>query len=170
MRLDGSCQCGKIRFHVESETPYPFMYCYCSICRKTEGTAFGCNLMGKSDTLRVAGKRHLRFYHPVIREKGRRPVRSGGERWFCGACGTHLWVQDDRWPEGVWPNAGAIDTELPTPPTQVHMMLRYKPRWVPVSGSGPRFPRYPRLSIAQWHERHGLTRREGGGRRRRRAR
>jgi hypothetical protein len=55
MRLEGSCQCGKIRFRVESETPVPFMYCYCSICRKTTGGAFGCTVMGKRDTLRVTG-------------------------------------------------------------------------------------------------------------------
>jgi hypothetical protein len=154
MRLDGSCQCGKVGFRVDSDTPYPFMYCYCSICRKTEGTAFGCNLMGKRATLVVRGRRHLRRYHPVVRDPGKRPVRSRGERWFCGACGSHLYVLDARWPEGVWPNAAAIDTPLPTPPEQVHMMLRFKPAWVPVPGRGPRYRAYPPLSIAAWHERH----------------
>jgi hypothetical protein len=155
MRLAGSCQCGKVRFRVDSDTPYPFMYCYCSICRKTAGGPFGCNIMGRRDTLRVTGKRHLRCHHAVIRERGRRAVRSRGERWFCAACGTHLYVLDDRWPEGVWPNAGAIDTPLPKPPEQVHIMLRFKPAWVPVPGPGPRYPRYPELSIAEWHERKG---------------
>jgi hypothetical protein len=171
MRLEGSCQCGKVGFRVESDTPYPFMYCYCSICRKTEGTAFGCNLMGRRDTLAIRGKRHLAMYHPVIRTPRKRPVRSHGERWFCRRCGTHLYVLDARWPEGVWPNAGAIDTPLPTPPAQVHMMLRYKPAWVPVAGRGTRHREYPPLSIAEWHERHGLTGRSDPPRtRRRRAR
>jgi hypothetical protein len=170
MRLDGSCQCGKVRFRVESDTPYPFMYCYCSICRKTAGVAFGCNVMGKRATLRVTGKRHLRVHHAVMRERGKRPYRSRGERWFCGACGTHLYLLDDEWPDGVWPNAGAIDTALPAPPSQVHIMLRYKPAWVPVPGRGPRYPDYPELSIAEWHARHGLTgrpRKGGHGRTRR---
>jgi hypothetical protein len=162
MRLDGSCQCGKVRFSVESETPYPFMYCYCSICRKTEG-AFGCNVMGKRETLHVTGKRHLRRYHPVVRDPGRRPYRSRGERCFCAACGTHLFVLDERWPEGVWPSAAAIDTPLPSPPSRVHIMLRFKPRWVPVPGRGQRYREYPRLSIAEWHERRGLTARGGRG-------
>ena len=156
MRLDGSCQCGKVRFRVESETPYPFMYCYCSICRKTTG-AITCNIMGKRETLRVTGKQYLRCHHAVIRNPGKRPVRSEGERWFCGECGSHLYVLDDRWPDGVWPNAAAIDTPLPEPPEHVHLMLRYKPKWVPVPGAGPRFPEYPKLSIADWHEQHGLT-------------
>jgi hypothetical protein len=164
MLLRGSCQCGKVRFRVESETPFPFMYCYCSICRKTAGGPFGCNVMGTRASLRVTGRRHLRVYHARIREPGRRTEVSPGERWFCGGCGTHLYVLDDRWPEGVWPNAGAIDTPLPVPPQYVHMMLRYKPAWVQVSGRGQRVPRYPELSIAEWHERH--ARKAGRGRRR----
>ena len=168
MRLDGSCQCGKVTFRVESETPYPFMFCYCSICRKTTG-AVTSNIMGKRDTLRVTGKRHLRVHHAVLRAPGQRPLRSRGERWFCGACGSHLYVLDDRWPEGVWPNAAAIDTPLPVPPEHVQLMLRYKPDWVPTVADGPRYPEYPELSIAEWHERHGLTQRAAPRPRRRRA-
>jgi hypothetical protein len=156
MRLDGSCQCGKVRFRVDSATPYPYMYCYCSICRKTAGGPFGCNIMGRRETLVIRGAKHLRCYHAVIRRRGRRPVRSEGERWFCADCGSHLYVLDGRWPEGVWPNAAAIDTSLPVPPEHVHLMLRYKPKWVVVAGRGPRYAEYPPLSIAEWHERHGL--------------
>ncbi|MGH7822644.1 MAG: GFA family protein [Candidatus Binatia bacterium] len=157
MVLHGSCQCGKVRFRVQSDTPYPFMYCYCSICRKTAGGPFGCNLMGRRDTLQVTGRKHLRVYHAVIREKGKRAVRSRGERWFCRECGSHLYALDDRWPEGVWPNAGVIDTPLPAAPENVHIMLRYKPAWVHVAGRGPRHPEYPDLSIAEWHAQHGLS-------------
>ena len=89
MRLLGSCQCGKVAFRVESVTPYPFMFCYCSICRKTTG-AVTCNIMGRHETLRVTGRRHLRCHHAVMRARGRRAVRSSGERWFCALCGTHL--------------------------------------------------------------------------------
>src|SRR6185369_2053469 len=94
IELAGSCQCGKVRFTVQSETPYPFMYCYCSICRKTEG-AFGCNIMGVRDTLRVTGKANLRVHHAVMRKRGGRATRSEGERWFCVRCGTHLYLLDD---------------------------------------------------------------------------
>lgn len=45
---------------------------------------------------------------------------------------------------------------LPAPPEHVHLMLTYKPGWAPVPGDGPRFDEYPELSIADWHDRHGL--------------
>ena len=154
MRLEGSCQCEKVRFRVQSETPVPFMFCFCSICRKTTGGAFGCNIMGVRATLKVTGAKNLRRYHARIRRPGKPTEISEGERWFCGVCGTHLYVLDKRWPEGVWPNAGAIDTPLPRAPAHVFMMTRYKPDWVPLDGlgEGPRYPEYPELSIAAWHE------------------
>lgn len=160
MLLEGSCQCGKVSFTVDSETPYPFMFCYCSICRKTSG-AVTSNIMGKRDTLKVKGARYSKRYHAVIRKKGRPDRRSEGERWFCGECGSHLYVLDDRWPGGVWPNAAAIDTPLPVPPEHVQLMMRYRPDWVPTVDDGPRFPEYPELSIAAWHEEKGLTKKSG---------
>lgn len=156
MLLEGSCQCGKVTFTVDSETPYPYMFCYCSICRKTSG-AVTCNIMGKRDSLKVKGEKHLKLHHAVMRKKGKPDTHSEAERWFCAECGSHLYLLDDRWPEGVWPNAASIDTPLPVPPEHVHLMTRYRPEWVPMVDDGPRFPEYPKLSIAAWHEEHGLT-------------
>lgn len=161
MQIVGSCQCEKVKFSALSETPVPFMYCFCSICRKCTGGLFGCNIMARRETLKVTGRKYLRVYHARVKRKGKPAARSEGERWFCGLCGTHLYVLDDRWPDGVWPNVGAIDSKLPSAPEHVFMMVRYKPRWVPdaILGDGPRFPEYPKLSIMQWHEERGLRRR-----------
>jgi hypothetical protein len=38
MLLKGSCHCGAVGFEVESHTPVPYMYCYCTICRKQQNT------------------------------------------------------------------------------------------------------------------------------------
>jgi hypothetical protein len=159
MRLEGSCQCGKVSFTVESDTPYPYQLCFCSICRKCTGGAFGCNIMGRRETLTVRGQRHLKRYHARVRpHDGRGKVRAAeGWRVFCGACGTHLWLEDKRWPDGVWPNAGAIDSELPVPPSYVFLMTRYKPAWVPwPKARAQKFAEYPKRSIAEWHRRRKL--------------
>jgi hypothetical protein len=117
MHLEGSCQCGAVRFSLESDSPYPFMHCHCSICRKTGGGGgYGINLGGDASTLRVRGKTHVGRFHAVIREPGKRPVRSKAFRHFCLKCGSPLWLWDPRWPELVHPNASAIDTPLPKPP------------------------------------------------------
>jgi hypothetical protein len=58
MLLEGSCHCGAIRFQVESETPYPYQACYCSICRKTAGGGgYAINLGADANTWRSKAKR-----------------------------------------------------------------------------------------------------------------
>lgn len=161
MHLEGSCHCGKVGFTVESAAPVPFMRCYCSICRKTAGTAgYAINLGATTATMKVSGKRHLRIYRARITDArtGRRRL-SKARRYFCGDCGTALWLWDPTWPDLVHPHAGAIDTPLPTPPENVHILLDSKSPWVEVEGrpGDPRFDHYPDLSLAQWHERHGLA-------------
>lgn len=155
MRLQGSCHCGAVHFSVESPHPYPYNLCYCSICRKTAGGGgFAINLGALADTLEVTGSENLSIYHARIGDD-----KSNGERHFCATCGSALWVYDSRWPELVHPFASAIDSELPVPPQRTHLMLGSKASWVPVNAAewDLCFDEYPEESIAQWHERQGLT-------------
>ena len=57
------------------------------------------------------------------------------------------------------PFASAIDSELPVPPEHTHLLLDSKAGWVEVeAGKNDRqFQQYPDESLAQWHERLGLT-------------
>lgn len=160
MHLEGSCHCGSVKFSVESAEPYPFMRCYCSICRKTAGGGgFAINLGGDARTLKIAaGKRHLRVYRAQMRDADGEHA-STGQRNFCGRCGSALWLWDPTWPDLVHPHASAIDTPLPMPPDNVHIMLGSKAAWVEPEGKpgDVRFDGYPDMSLAEWHERRGLT-------------
>ncbi len=154
MKLEGSCCCGAVRFAFESRTPYPFMRCYCSICRKSAGGGpFAVNIMGQAETLEIEGEDGIAVFRAEIEGK-----TSQGRRHFCGQCGSALWVADPRWPEWFYPFAAAIDSALPVPPERVHMMLDSAPAWaeVPEGGRDRTFPRYPEESIEAWHRRHGL--------------
>ncbi len=153
MKLEGSCHCGKVTFSCDSDTPYPYQRCYCSICRKQQGGGgFAINLKGDANTLEVGGREHLSVYHAVT--DGR---ESPAERNFCSKCGSALWLYDPRWPDLVHPFASAIDTPLPAAPETTHVMLRYKPGWVSVErGAKDRYhDEYPDESIEDWHRRSG---------------
>ena len=155
MQLRGSCHCGAVRFSVVSDTPYPFMLCYCSICRKTAGGG-GCaiNIRGEHETLAVTGRRHLRVYQAEIDGE-----LSPGQRHFCGRCASALWVWDPRWPEWMYPFASAIDSELPAAPERSHIMLDSAPAWVPrprASARNALSAHYGDASIESWHRDHGL--------------
>lgn len=155
MKLEGSCHCGAVGFSVESRHPYPYMRCYCSICRKVAGGGgYAINLGAEADSLSVTGEEHVRIYRVKALDGSESPL---GRR-FCGNCGSMLWAWDSRWPELVHPFASAIDTPLPKPPSNVHLMVDYKPDWVTVS-QGPDddvFGEYPDESIAGWHKARGL--------------
>ena len=155
MHLEGSCHCGRIRFSVDSTEPYPFMRCYCTICRKTAGTGgYAINLGARMATLAIEGREHLSVYRARMPDGS----TSTGERNFCSRCGTALWLYDPTWPELVHPHAGAIDTPLPVPPDVDHIMLGSKASWVEpqLRPDDRSFDEYPDESLAQWHERHEL--------------
>ena len=156
MQLEGSCRCGAVRFRCTSLTPYPFMRCYCSICRKTAGGGgYAINIRAQADTLEVEGADDLTTWRAIV-EPGDPP--SPAHRHFCRHCAAALWIADEEWPDSIYPFASAIDTALPTPPERVHIMLDFKAPWVEVP-DGPQdrhFARYPVESIDDWHKRHGV--------------
>ena len=162
MRLKGSCHCTRVRFVVESAHPYPFNLCYCSICRKTAGGGgYAINLGADRETMRVEGEEHVGVYRAEVPDGESGVMRkSEARRSFCRHCASALWVWDPRWPELVHPFASAIDSELPRAPEHTHLMLAYKASWVPahVEAGDLSFDEYPEESIAEWHERMGLTR------------
>lgn len=158
MLLEGSCYCGAVSFSLQSAVPYPFMRCYCSICRKTAGGGgYAINLGGDAATLKVTGKRNITVFHAAIDGE-----ESPGERRFCKKCGSALWVWDPRWPDLIHPFASAIDTDLPVPPERVHLMLAYAPGWCEpdIRKNDQRYEEYPVESIDAWHEKRGLTHRD----------
>lgn len=158
MLMEGGCRCGAVGFTVTSHTPVPYQLCYCTICRKQQGGGgYAINLGALAETLKIRGKRHLGLYRAEIERSDGHCEASTGERRFCRKCGSALWLFDQTWPELVHPFASAIDTDLPKPPSRVHLMLRYKASWVEpdIGENDASFDLYPDESIADWHRRHG---------------
>ena len=162
MHLNGSCCCKSVTFSVESPHPYPFMHCYCSICRKTQGGGgFAINIGAVYDSLQIEGEEHISSFSPMYTNHETGVYEpSPGKRYFCSQCGSGLWVWDPRWPQLVHPYASAIDTPLPIPPERHHIFLDSKPDWehISVTDADKQHDGYPDIgSLAEWHEQHGLT-------------
>ena len=156
--MTGSCRCGAVRFEVASHAPVPYQLCYCSICRKQQGGGgYAINLSAIAGTLKVEGEEELGLYRAEIEEEGHCRT-SSGERRFCRACGSALWLFDPSWPELIHPFASAIDTDLPPAPERVHLMLKYKASWVEpdIRPGDAAFDLYPKESIESWHKSRGL--------------
>jgi hypothetical protein len=148
-----------VKFTLKSKHPYPYNLCYCSICRKTNGSGgFGINLGGDFASLQVEGAEHISVYRARIGDDRGGFTESSCERRFCKRCGSGLWVWAPEWPDLVHPFASAIDTELPMPPEYTHLMLGSKAPWVRVHAGAhdKQFDEYPDESLAGWHQRLGL--------------
>jgi hypothetical protein len=79
--------------------------------------------MGEADSLQANGQEHLRIY---------RPEDEPLESYFCGNCGSHLYIVLPDWPQWVYPFASAIDTPLPSPPVTFHIFLDEAVRWLDI--------------------------------------
>jgi len=135
--------------------PYPFNFCYCSICRKTAGGGgYAINLGAANSTLQVDGQENVAVYRAEIRDQDSGVMReSPARRNFCRICGSALWVWDPRWPGLIHPFASAIDSSLPVPPQHTHLMVGSKAfgesRHSRFSGSVA--PRLRTLVVARLH-------------------
>ena len=159
MTLEGSCRCGAVRFTLDSHTPCPYQRCYCTVCRKTAGGGgYAINIMGLAGSLKVRGRRSLEQYHARIAMADGRCAPSEAARHFCRDCGTALWLFSPEYPDLLYPFASAIDTDLPVPPSRVHLLLAFKAAWVEpqIAAGDSCFDLFPALSIEDWHRRHGL--------------
>jgi hypothetical protein len=160
LKLEGSCRCGAVSFTCRSHTPQPYQRCYCSICRKTDGGGgYAINLGAQARSLKVEDPGGaVRVFRADIRHEDGSCERSTGERSFCALCGTALWLFSPDWPELVHPFASVIDSDLPTPPSSVHMMLKFKPDWVTpdIKPGDAEFELYPEQSLEDWHRSLGL--------------
>ncbi len=159
VRLEGSCRCGAVGFSVESHTPHPYQRCYCTICRKTAGGGgYAINIMGNAASLAVRGRRAVGVYHAAIEMADGRCLPSAGERHFCRRCATALWIFSPEYPDWVYPFASAIDSDLPVPPSRVHLLLAFKETWVEpeIGPNDQSFDLFPEESIEDWHRKRGL--------------
>lgn len=157
MLLKGSCHCQAIKFTVKSSNFYPYQLCYCSICRKTQGGGgFAINISAETSSLKVKGSKYLHIYRAKIKNpEDKKAIQSTAERNFCNICGSALWLYSPEWPELVHPFASAIDTLLPKAPEHTHCLTEFKASWVEIKKlkKDKIFKRYPKESIAEWHDR-----------------
>ncbi len=159
MKLEGSCHCGAVRFRVSSKTPYPYNWCYCSICRKTAGGGgYAVNIMAEAASLEVEGEEHITVYRSARNDRESYEADGLGfsRRHFCSRCGSALWVHNPTWPDLIHPFASAIDSDLPRTPEPYAIMTEHAAPWAEIPEGATQFDRYPDGGIEDWHKARGL--------------
>lgn len=83
MSYSGSCQCGAVRFEIESDLT-DIVYCHCSLCRKFSGSAFLAFGSAEHRNINIAGSEHIKSYS----------ASKSASREFCSHCGSTLFWQE----------------------------------------------------------------------------
>jgi len=86
MKIDGSCQCGQIKYEAEIDEKNANI-CHCSDCQAFSGSAYRVGVPGPSDRFKLLSGTTKTYV---------KTAESGGKRAqvFCPECGTHLYATD----------------------------------------------------------------------------
>jgi hypothetical protein len=123
--LQGSCQCGGVRFEVPDDFE-PRSFCHCTTCKKLSGGVGTANGRVRSDAIRIlAGEDLIRTYQPD----------EGTAKSFCSVCGANLFGAG--WPESEFASVRlpAIDVPFEGRPRQ-HIFVRSVAPWETLPDDG----------------------------------
>jgi len=114
-----------VRFEV-TEPLLSASYCHCKRCQRRSGAAASANAHPAPGTFRiVAGEDRLRVWKP----------EDGGEKWFCGDCGSSLFGRNATHPDSIGIRMGAFDDDPGIVPS-VRQFVAYAAPWESIPNDG----------------------------------
>lgn len=126
----GSCLCGTVKSRIKS-TFQSFVFCHCSRCRKTSGSAHASNLFAsKWDLEWISGKSDITSF---------KLPESRFQTSFCKKCGSPVPVEADLW---AMVPAGFLDSKIETNPTG-HIHMGSRANWEDHISEAPKHDKIP---------------------------
>ena len=123
--LQGSCQCGAVRFEVTAEFQ-SMAFCHCATCKKISGGVGTANGRVRTESIRLlAGDDLVRTYQPD----------EGSAKTFCSVCGSNLF--GGGWPDSEFTSVrlSAIETPFDQRPG-AHLYVRSVALWETLPDDG----------------------------------
>jgi len=128
--LAGGCLCGAVRFEIDAQPADVVDYCHCALCRRASGAPV-------TAWIQVAPARFA-----LKRGQPRSvSVTARGTRWFCGDCGSPLYMTDPE-ARSIGAPLGALDEPSALRPT-VHGWVSSRVAWCEIADDLPRYQEDP---------------------------
>jgi hypothetical protein len=125
LRLTGGCNCGAVRYEV-TEPLVLASYCHCTRCQRRSGAAASPNAHPAPGSVHiVSGEDHLKHWKPV----------DGGEKWFCGDCGSPIFSRNPSHPDSISIRMGTFDGDPGIRPS-VRAFVAYAAAWEAIPDDG----------------------------------
>jgi len=129
--MTGGCLCGTVRYELKS-APFDCGWCHCRTCQLSSGTpAQAFASVKRADWIATAGADSIRAVQSS----------SFGQRYFCGNCGTPLYVTVDHQPETLDFSVVTLDDPDAVPP-EYHIFWSSKIGWFNLDDDLPRHDRF----------------------------
>jgi len=129
--LTGRCLCGSVRFEITNRLG-PIIYCHCSMCRRTTGSAFITNASVREEEFRVtAGAEHVSEFESS----------PGSFRAFCSRCGSPVYGRLAAL-SLIRVHLGTLDTD-PGARSVAHIWVGSKAQWFPITDSLEQYEEEP---------------------------
>lgn len=125
----GGCACGGVRYEIDGKLA-PIQLCHCSVCRRSQGSAFAANIPVPAADFRLTSGAEL------LREFESSP---GKRRTFCGACGSPLHSRTEALPGVLRIRAGSLDGPVAARPA-FHAFAGSKADWWEITDALPQYP------------------------------
>lgn len=130
----GGCSCGEVRFRFRDEPEHRFA-CSCRTCQYTSGGGPNYQVGVRGENFRITRGDPKAF--TTLSESGNVTTR-----YFCGSCGTHIYVTSDGAPDFRAIKVGCIDSPFKFRP-RMHVWTSEAPRWHKKHWFTARFRRNP---------------------------
>jgi hypothetical protein len=119
-----SCGCGKVRFELSAPVTVAG-YCHCTRCQKRTGTAAAASARLEGELRFLSGEELLSAWRP----------EGGSEKWFCSACGSHLFSRNPRNHALLAIRMSAFDGDPGVRPS-FRQFVNYAASWEPIPDDG----------------------------------
>lgn len=127
--LMGGCNCGAVRY-VVTQPLLSASYCHCRRCQRRSGAAASPSAHPAPGTFRIVeGHDRLRHWKPP----------NGGEKWFCGDCGSAMFGRNPGHAEPIGIRMGTFDGDPAIRPS-VRAFVADAAPWETIPEDG--LPRY----------------------------
>jgi hypothetical protein len=131
MTLQGSCQCGAVRYEVKG-TPQHVALCHCGDCRKSAGAPM------------VAWAAFAEAEFALLQGELTTFNSSGSAmRSFCSTCGTGIAYRNREYLPGIVDIQSATLDDPDALPAGAHIQVAERIGWMAEAHSLPEFQRYP---------------------------
>lgn len=134
--LSGGCLCGTVRYRL-GQAPRDAGWCHCRTCQLNSGSP--AMAFATAEIAAMTIERGAQILH-------RHASSAEAERWFCGSCGTPLWVQDREDATTRDFNLATLDVPSAVSPG-FHIYWDSRIAWDHPADQLPRYPRSRREGL-----------------------